>query len=224
MAYIVLLKNMKHILTLSLILLIILRASAGDKLWRPKDYAHCVAYTYACKMDKRGYDIVFDDGSIHKGIIRSGSLTLAEQQTERMLALLNTKKDNQEECDCHEPDHALVFYDVRWKPVGWVTIAFLCQNICADPDDLSLDVDIEGLEKYCKSIGMPVLPDQESYTKLFLKEQSPEARKQILKERSDEEAARIEDAKAATKEAIERAQREKDEGYIDPFAEIPEAE
>lgn len=167
--------QMHRFILFTAIFVTLARASANEEAWKVKGYMYCVGYTYECTKDPRGYSIIFKDGSIHRGVIRSLTLRLNERQTEQLFDRLNTTKEDQEQCECHEPNHAFVFYDAGWKPVGWVTLSFLCQNTGASPKGLPLGVDMERLKKYCKRIGMPIFPDEKGYSVLYQNEQAEQA-------------------------------------------------
>lgn len=148
--------------------------SQAKEPWNIEGYMYCVAYTYDYKQDPRGQSIIFKDGSLNKGVIRSSTLRLRESQVISLLESVNTTKKGQGESDCHDPHHAFVFYDIGWKPIAWIEACFLCGTIDSKPDGLPDEVDMERLKRFCHRIGMPVFPDDEGYTRLYLQEQQAE--------------------------------------------------
>lgn len=106
--------------------------------------------------------------------------------------------------DCYYPHHAFVFYDTNWKPIGWFAVCWECGTYAASSKKFPEFIDLKPVRKLTKELGLTVLFEQEAYTELFLREQSPDVRKQILKELADEEAARI--------------KKQKEDAEDDPFA------
>lgn len=165
---------MKTLITTILFLFTYLQSSLADEFWTVEGFMYCVAYTYDYKQDPRGQSIIFKDGSINKGVIRSTTLRLNDNQVNSLFDSMNTTKKDQGVSDCHDPHHAFVFYDVGWKPIAWIEVCFLCNTIYSGPKEPLDEVDMDKLKRFCKRIGMPVFPDDEGYTRLYRQEQQAE--------------------------------------------------
>lgn len=198
---------------LKFLLLVICSTAFGEeegKPWPPANFTHVVAYVYDDTQDPRGITPVFEDGSLHKGIIRSTTTRLSKEQTKTLVEAVSQTVEFHESEDCYYPHHAFVFYDANWKPLGWFAVCWECGNYEASSKKFPEYIDLKPIRKLNTELGLPVYFEQESYTKLFLQEQSPEDRKGILKRKADEEAARI--------------KKQKEDELDDPFTPKADAE
>ena len=172
---------LKMKLFITVILLGGANAEPANKLWPEKPFEHVVAYCYNPFYDTRGTAITFDDGSIHKGVIRSTTVRLDPAQTSTLRKILSTDTDAEHGgLLCYDPHHAFVFYDAGWKVAASIDICFLCSDYRSRPKGTSDRVDLEALKALCAKIGLPVLKNSSDYTKLFYQElpAKPEKRKQ----------------------------------------------
>jgi hypothetical protein len=196
---------MKTLITLTLLIFMtIARGEDAKQAWPPPNYAHVVAYVYDYTQDSRGGDPTFPDGSLHKGIIRAATVRLTSEQAKTLVDVISRPVEFHESEDCYYPHHAFVFYDTNWKPIGWFAVCWECGTYAASSKKFPEFIDLKPIRKLTKELGLTVLFEQDAYTELFLGEQSPDVRKQILKERAEQEAARI--------------KRQKEEAENDPFA------
>ncbi len=149
-------------------------AAAETPSWPPVEYAHVVAYCYDSTRDSRGSEIVFADGTHHRGIIAPFTRNLMPGQAKRLLALLNPEKEPiEQEEDCYDPHHALVFYDKEWKPLASIDICLSCADFRARPAHPNKELDWEAFAALFRSLGMPVLEGEAGYQELFLMHQKP---------------------------------------------------
>jgi hypothetical protein len=198
---------MKALLTLVLSTLFTnARGEEFSQDWPPANYVHVVAYVYDYTQDSRGGAPAFPDGSLNKGIIRSATVRLTGDQTKTLVNAISQPTEFHESEDCIYPHHAFVFYDANWKPVSWFLVCWECGTYAASSKNFPDYIDLKPIRTLTKELGLPVLFEQEAYTELFLREQSPDDRKQILQKRAEEEAARI------------KRQKEDEMNEPDPFA------
>lgn len=148
---------------------------AGEvKSWPPVEYSHVVAYCYDYTRDPRGSGIVFEDGTHHRGIIVPFTRNLLESKHAKLEELLNPSKELiDEEVDCYDPHHALVFYDKDWKPVASIDLCFACADFRARPAHPAKELGWREIEAFFKVLGMPT-GDEVNFTELFERHQGPE--------------------------------------------------
>lgn len=189
---------MKTLLTLAL--LTFFTFARGEEFaqdWPPANYTHVVAYVYDYTQDSRGGAPAFPDGSLNKGIIRSATVRLTGEQTKALVNAISQPTEFHESEDCIYPHHAFVFYDASWKPVEWFLVCFECGTYAASSKKCPEFIDLKSVRKLTDELGLPILFGEEKYTELFLREQSPDDRKQILRKRAEEDADRIKREKEA---------------------------
>ncbi len=151
--------------------------NAGEKKsWPPVEYAHVVAYCYDYSRDPRGSTIVFKDGSHHRGIIVPFTRNLLESKHAKLETLLNPKEEMpNEEVECYDPHHALVFYDKDWKPVASIDLCFACADFRARPAHPAKELDWRAIEAFLNALGMPT-GEQVDFTRLFEQHQGAESK------------------------------------------------
>jgi hypothetical protein len=159
--------------TLIALLAVTLSSALAEPMkWPDVRFAHVVGYCYDFSQDPRGASISFPDGSLHKGVIRATTVRLSEEQTKRLLKLLNEEVEEERgEVECYDPHHAFVFYDSNWKIVASIDICFLCEDHAARPKGVPELFDLEAMEVFCRQIGLPWYEESRDYTKLYREEQ-----------------------------------------------------
>lgn len=157
---------------------------AGD-LWPQNEFAHVVAYCYEYSQDERGSSIVQKDGTHHRGIISAVTLRLSPEQDKKLRRLLLVPpKKHPGSADCFLPHHAFVFYDAEWNPKAHISICFLCGNFTAHPKNIPRNLDLIGLRKLVRELGLPVYEAagaRAKYAKLYRKlEHSESGSREVL--------------------------------------------
>ena len=159
----------------ALIAALTIAISHGDepKQWPSAPFENVVGYCYDFTKDSRGSAITFQDGSIHKGVIKATTIRLIDKQTKQLIAVLNKNVEYERgDVDCYDPHHAFVFYDEHWKVVASIDICFMCDDFASRPTVVSDLIDLRAMEKFCRDVGLPLHEDPVSYTKLYEQEQS----------------------------------------------------
>ena len=154
--------------------------------WPPEGAVFSVAYCYDYIQDERGAFPVFPDGSLHKGVIKSGTTRLTEKQHERLLSIVTTEGnfEEEEESDCYYPHHAFVFYDKSRKPVGWLGLCLSCGTYAFSSKEAPKYITFRNLTELCRELKLPTFDDPDgqgrAYTELYRTEQPEKERQNVI--------------------------------------------
>lgn len=141
------------------------RVNLSDSPWPPSKVEYVVGYCYDFIQDPRGYEPVFDDSSLNRGVIQS--IRLSGEQQRELVTAVTTSIDYEDSSDCHYPHHAFVFFDSSDRPVGWVSVCLECGTYTFSSRRAPAYVPFEGLRELCLELGLPELEEPTGYTDLF---------------------------------------------------------
>ncbi|MEM7035578.1 MAG: hypothetical protein AAF570_01290 [Bacteroidota bacterium] len=157
------------------------QAAMNSSEW-PGEYAYAEAYLYNIELKKglsRGGAIV-RDGALNETAVTPG-YRLKEKDMKAVQKVIDRFQGTRLFAKCFEPHHGIVWYNAKNRPVGWMSVCFLCDGIRFSPHIKSEleDVDLikpgsmgklrapvrrafEGLKKAMeKDFGLPVFDEFE---------------------------------------------------------------
>jgi len=163
---------MKTLHIVSIFLVLSTFSFAEDRVprdpWPKVNFTKVVGYCYDSTADKTNDDIIDKNYKLHKGIIASATVTLTKKQTSKLISILaQPPKQRHIPAACFIPHHAFVFYDADNDVVAHVSICFMCIGRTASPSNLRAKLDYASLEKFSRSIGLPMLKRPEDYSTMY---------------------------------------------------------
>lgn len=132
-----------------------------DSFWIGKKYEYANVYLY---MGGNRYDSIIKGNKLHSSVISKKGFLLGKEECDRINFNLQNGRastDTIGPADCFQPHHGIVFYNSRHKPVGHISVCFLCNDMKVFPTANKFTLDT--LRDLFNKKDIPVFDEEEIY-------------------------------------------------------------
>jgi len=135
-----------------------------DSFWINKNYLTAKVYLFSGGRGHFSEELIVYNGNLNKTIINKKGYLLSKEEANTIADLVIKGKpclDTLGPADCFMPNHGIVFFNKKGKPIGHITVCFLCHDMKISPYGNKFSIDT--LRTIFTNKRIPIYEEDELY-------------------------------------------------------------